>query len=102
MRSRAGRWSVPDPSLQWIPMPADNLPDVSVVILNYDGRHIIDRCLQSALALDYPSDRLEIIVSDNGSRDGSVEHVHIRYPSVRLVPIHRNYGCAEVNTRAVS
>jgi len=83
-------------------MPADSLPDVSVVILNFDGRHIIDRCLQSALALDYPSDRLEVIVCDNGSSDGSVEYVRTRFPSVRLVPLDRNYGFAEGNNRALA
>ena len=43
------------------------LPSVSLIILNYNGRAFLDRCLQSALALDYPTDQLEIILCDNGS-----------------------------------
>jgi len=76
------------------------LPSVSLIILNYNGRAFLDRCLQSALALDYPSDQLEIILCDNGSHDGSVDYVRSRYPGVRVVALERNFGFAEGNNRA--
>jgi GT2 family glycosyltransferase len=76
------------------------LPSVSLIILNYNGRAYLDRCLQSALALDYPSDQLEIILCDNGSSDGSVGYVRMRYAGVRVLALERNYGFAEGNNRA--
>ena len=41
---------------------------VSVVILNFNGRAWIERCLESVLAQDYA--HLQVIVVDNGSVDG--------------------------------
>jgi GT2 family glycosyltransferase len=76
-------------------------PAVSLIILNYNGRAVLDRCLQSAVDLDYPEDRLEILLCDNGSSDGSVDHVRARYPRVRLLQLEKNYGFAEGNNRAV-
>jgi GT2 family glycosyltransferase len=77
------------------------LPAVSLIILNYNGRAYLDRSLQSALALEYPSDQLEIILCDNGSSDGSVDYVRTRYAGVRVVPLEQNHGFAEGNNRAV-
>lgn len=79
--------------------PVNELPSVSVVVLNFNGRRFLDRCLQSALALDYPADRLQIVLVDNGSLDGSVEHVRRRYPSVEVLALDANYGFAEGNNR---
>jgi GT2 family glycosyltransferase len=45
----------------------------SVVILNYNGRHVIGDCLRGALALAWPE--LEIIVVDNASTDSSPEWI---------------------------
>jgi len=78
-----------------------DLPRVSLIILNYNGRAVLDRCLQSAVALEYPADRLEILLCDNGSTDGSVDRVTERYPRVRVLQLEKNYGFAEGNNRAV-
>jgi GT2 family glycosyltransferase len=79
-----------------------DLPRVSLIILNYNGRAYLDRCLQSALDLDYPADRLEVILCDNGSTDGSIDYVRSRYARIRVVPLDRNYGFAEGNNRAAA
>jgi hypothetical protein len=55
----------------WQP-PAD-LPSVSVVIAAYDEEDVIERKVAGALALDYPRDRLEVIVCSDGSGDRTVE-----------------------------
>jgi cellulose synthase/poly-beta-1,6-N-acetylglucosamine synthase-like glycosyltransferase len=53
-------------------MPANGeLPRVSVVVPVRDEAPRIARCLQALLAQTYPADRTEIIVVDNGSRDGT-------------------------------
>jgi GT2 family glycosyltransferase len=76
------------------------LPSVSLIILNYNGRAYLERCLQSAMALDYPSEQLEVILCDNGSSDGSVDYVRQNFESVRVLALEQNYGFAEGNNRA--
>lgn len=49
----------------------DELPLVSVIVLNWNGEAIIGKCLKHLLAQTYS--RFEIIVVDNGSKDKSVE-----------------------------
>jgi glycosyltransferase involved in cell wall biosynthesis len=56
----------------------DNLPSVSIVVPNFNSGHTLTRCLDSLLAQNYP--RLEIIVVDGGSTDGSVAVIE-RYAS---------------------
>ena len=46
-------------------------PLVSVVVPARNAAATLERCLRSLLDLDYPRDRFEIIVADNGSTDGS-------------------------------
>jgi GT2 family glycosyltransferase len=50
-------------------------PTVSVVVVNYNGREYLERCIASLLEMDYPQDVLEIVLIDNASSDGSVEAV---------------------------
>ena len=76
------------------PVPTESLPKVAVVILNYNGRHHLERCFDSLAALDYPRERLDVILVDNGSEDGSVEDMRSRWPWVRLIVNPRNYGFA--------
>lgn len=47
-------------------------PSVTVVIPVLNGEKVLGRCLESIRALDYPGDRLEAVVADNGSTDGTV------------------------------
>jgi GT2 family glycosyltransferase len=72
---------------------------VSLVVLNWNGREFLDTCLDSLEHLDYPEDRLELVLCDNGSTDGSVEHVRTRHPKFRIVALDRNHGFAEGNNR---
>lgn len=55
-----------------------SLPKVSIIWLNYNSMKIINLALKSLNAiseLDYPSDKYELIVVDNGSIDGSFEKI---------------------------
>lgn len=71
---------------------ASRLPRVSIVILNYNGRHHLAGCFGSLAALDYPKDRLEVILIDNGSDDGSVAEMREAHAWVRLIENERNLG----------
>jgi GT2 family glycosyltransferase len=75
-------------------------PHVSIIVLNYDGLQHLGPCLDSLRDLRYPKDRLEVILADNASRDGSVAFVRDRYPWVRLVELSENHGFAGGNDRA--
>jgi GT2 family glycosyltransferase len=70
----------------------ERLPRVSIVILNYNGRHHLDLCFSSLAELDYPRDRLEVLLIDNGSEDGSVEEMRARHAWVRLIVNEKNLG----------
>ena len=48
-------------------------PRVALVVAAYDEEEVIDRKIANALALDYPRDRLRIIVASDGSSDRTVE-----------------------------
>ena len=48
-------------------------PRVYVILLNWNGWHDTVECLESVLRLDYPD--YKVIVCDNASSDGSLEHI---------------------------
>ena len=52
-------------------MSAADQPSVSVIVAVRNGQAAIGACVESLLALRYPADRLELIVVDNGSTDGT-------------------------------
>ncbi len=59
-----------------VPMPSDSeLPSVSLVIPAYNEEAVIAEKLKNALALDYPADKLEIVVGSDGSDDRTNEIV---------------------------
>src|SRR4051794_18545292 len=51
------------------------LPTVSVLIAAHNEEAVIGERLQNALALDYPEEKLEIVVASDGSRDRTAEIV---------------------------
>jgi GT2 family glycosyltransferase len=67
-------------------------PDVSVIVVNYNGKQWLEGCLSAVAAQD--GVRAEIILVDNASTDGSPEFVGRRFPDVRLVLLHENRGFA--------
>lgn len=68
---------------------------VSVVVVNYRGADDTLECLASLGDLDWPADRLEVIVIDNASGDGSVERIRAAHPEVVVVESKRNEGFAD-------
>jgi GT2 family glycosyltransferase len=71
---------------------------LSVVVLSWNTREILRACLAS-LERDASSEPREIIVVDNGSRDGSATMVARDYPSVRLLCNAENMLYAEPNNQ---
>ena len=73
------------------------LPAVSVVVLNYNTREHLENCFGSLQHLLYPNDRLELILVDNASADGSVDFMQAKFPEVRLICNDQNYGFGKGN-----
>jgi len=81
-------------------MDTSDLPGVSVVVPVRDGAAEIGRLLASLRDLDYPGDRLEVIVVDNGSKDGTAEAA-ARFPvTVLREPVPSSYAARNRGARA--
>ncbi len=71
-------------------------PSVSVVIVAWNGRAILERCLEYLFAQVSPPS-FEVIIVDNGSADGAPEMVETRFPQCRLIRSGANLGFAGGN-----
>ena len=75
-------------------------PLCSVVIPTYNGRALLERCLES-IARHRPSDpalSIEVIVADDASTDGTAQWLAHAHPDVRVVQLEQNGGfCAAAN-----
>ncbi len=74
--------------------PSVNPTTVSVVVVNFNGRHHLEPCFRSLLEQDYPAHLVELIMVDNGSTDGSRQFMETHFPSVRVITNDRNVGFA--------
>lgn len=74
---------------------------LSVIILNWNGGHLLRKFLPSVV-LAAQDDRVEVIVADNGSTDSSLEVLDRYFPAVRVIRLDRNYGFAEGYNRAIA
>jgi N-acetylglucosaminyl-diphospho-decaprenol L-rhamnosyltransferase len=74
---------------------------LSIVIICWNDWKVIENCLRSIIEgtrkIEY-----EVIVSDNGSEDGSVERIRARFPFVRLVENRANLGFARGNNAGIA
>lgn len=64
---------------------------ISVIIVNWNTRGLLAHCLES-LRRDEEAGRVEVIVVDNGSVDGSTDYVAAHFPAVRLIRNDGNLG----------
>jgi GT2 family glycosyltransferase len=69
---------------------------LSIVILCWNDLKVIGDCLASIYSGTH-SIEFEVIVSDNGSSDGSIEFIHKNYPQVRLIENGRNLRFSKGN-----
>lgn len=73
---------------------------LSIVILCWNDLKLISDCLHSIYAGTH-SLEFEVIVSDNGSADGSVEFIRQNYPQVRVVENGANLGFSKGNNSGI-
>jgi GT2 family glycosyltransferase len=75
------------------------VPLVSVIIVNYNGLRFIRPLFQSLLAQTYP--RMEILLFDNGSTDGSAGYVKSHFQQVRVIELAENRGFSRPNNEGI-
>ena len=76
----------------------------SVIILNWNGAEMLRRYLPSVVESLQNSDviiQTELIVTDNGSTDNSLDVLAKEFPTVKTIVLDKNYGFAEGYNRAI-
>jgi O-antigen biosynthesis protein len=85
------------------PLSKPNQSRASIIVLNWEGRHLLEEFLPSVVeAVRHDGRDHEILVVDNGSRDGSVEFLRTHFPSVRVIPLDRNWRFTGGNNAGVA
>ena len=73
---------------------------VSIIILNWNGKEVLKGCLDSIKNhTTYPN--YEIIIVDQGSKDGSVEMLEKEFPYVKLIKNEYNLGIPKATNQAM-
>ena len=67
---------------------------VRVVVVNHNGGDLTLRCLRSLRRTEWPADRLEAVLVENGSSDGVAARVAVELPEVRVIDAGANHGFA--------
>lgn len=73
--------------------------DISVIIVNWNVRERLERCLSSLFSQEGCT--YEVFVVDNASNDGSAAFVAERFPQARLIANTQNVGFARANNQAL-
>jgi GT2 family glycosyltransferase len=74
--------------------------DLSIVIINWNVRDLLRRCLESIFASRLPG--LEVIVVDNASSDGSLEMLRTEFSHVTLIANSENRGFPAGNNQGLA
>ncbi len=73
----------------------DELPALSVVVPAHNEEHHIERTIQQLMESDYPADKLQVIVVDDGSDDGtlsSIQEARKKYPGTIVITYEQARG----------
>jgi GT2 family glycosyltransferase/glycosyltransferase involved in cell wall biosynthesis len=82
--------------------PAPNTECCSIVVLNWNGRHLLEESLPALQeAVLSTGKAYEILVVDNGSNDDSLEWIREHFPLVTVLALPENLGFGEGNNRGV-
>ena len=75
-------------------------PFFSIIILNWNGRHLLEECLDSVLSQGFRD--FEVFVVDNGSTDGSIDFLREGWGDrIRIIPLPSNLGFAGGNNAGI-
>src|SRR5437867_4167306 len=88
-----------------VPGSVDYIPTVSVIVAARNEEERIEDCLKSLTCLDYPAQRLEIMIVNDGSTDRTAEIVTSYlplHPSLRVISAEPGTGNLRGKTNAVA
>jgi GT2 family glycosyltransferase len=74
--------------------------DLSVIIVNYNTKELLRKCLESVFR-SQTNNKFEVIVSDNGSKDASIEMLNQSFPQIKLIENNANLGFSKGNNVAI-
>jgi GT2 family glycosyltransferase len=74
---------------------SSTMSDIHIIILNWNGLEDTLECLSSVEKITYKTFRATVV--DNGSTDGSVENIRLKFPEVTVIENEKNLGFAEGN-----
>lgn len=74
--------------------------DLSVIIVSYNGAHLIGECLKSVKDASAKL-KVETYVVDNNSSDNTVPLINKSFPWVKLIPNIKNNGFSKANNQAI-
>ncbi|MBC8484781.1 MAG: glycosyltransferase [Bacteroidetes bacterium] len=75
--------------------------DVSIVIVNYNVKDLVDNCISSIYKANNKNHKIEIFLVDNNSIDGSVKLIRNKYPEVNVIVNKSNIGFSKANNIAL-
>lgn len=67
-------------------------PSVAIVILNWNGKHFLEKFLPSVMSSDY--ENLSVIIADNASTDDSIFFLQKNYPQIKIIfnPVNEGFA----------
>ena len=74
-------------------------PYVGVIIVNYNRKNDLEKCIMSVINSDYSN--FEILIVDNGSTDGSLPYVRERFPNLQIISNTLNLGFTGGNNQGM-
>lgn len=74
-----------------------NRPDLSIIIVNYNTKDLLENCLKSVFKAAAPKNGIEVILVDNNSSDGSPDMVARNFKEVKIIRNKSNTGFARAN-----
>lgn len=79
----------------------EHFPRVSLIISAYNEEAVIEQKIKNCLELDYPEDRLQILIGNDGSKDKTAEIIRRFAPRITLLDAEKNAGKAAMLNRLV-
>ena len=80
---------------------AESGKDISIVIVNYNVRDLVDNCVASVYKANNNTYSIEIFFVDNNSIDGSADLIRSKYPEVIIISNDNNIGFSKANNLAL-
>jgi GT2 family glycosyltransferase len=74
---------------------------LSIIIVSFNTKEIITKCLNAIFESEKFTDNFEIIIIDNASKDGSVTYLKEKFPHIKIISLEKNIGFAAANNIGV-